>query len=154
AATVVAGDNNKPAPDQRNAAAAPTTDTTPEAKAVAYIEKLGGTVIRDEKQPGRPVIGVRLNGPHVTDTALSRLEDLTTLESIDLGAASITDEGLARLKYNCRLRWLDLSDTPINGAGLIHLRGLTNLEYLNLSWSNLTDEGLLALKPHARLHVL
>src|SRR5262249_8822389 len=39
-------------------------------RATAEIKKLGGTVAIDEKLPGKPVVGVVLEGKEVTDAAL------------------------------------------------------------------------------------
>ena len=47
-----------------------------EASAVNAVEKLGGTVTRDDKLPGKPVIGVNLNNTRVTDAGLKELKDL------------------------------------------------------------------------------
>ena len=42
----------------------------PEAKAVAFVKKLGGLVTRDEKVSGKPVIGVSLAFTRVKDAGL------------------------------------------------------------------------------------
>ena len=49
---------------------APPTENTPEDTedmAVAFVEKLGGKVIRDENQPGKPVVEVDLTARKATD---------------------------------------------------------------------------------------
>ena len=50
-----------------------------EDKAVAFVEKLGGRVTRDEKLPGKPVIGVHLSFNAVTDVGLKELAPLKNL---------------------------------------------------------------------------
>ena len=45
-----------------------------EDQAVAFVEKLGGKVTRDEKAPGRPVIIVNLSFKQVTDAGLKELQ--------------------------------------------------------------------------------
>jgi hypothetical protein len=44
-----------------------------EDKAVAFVEKLGGKVARDEKLPGKPVVRVDLFFSAVTDAGLRQL---------------------------------------------------------------------------------
>src|SRR4051812_23379269 len=81
-------------------------------RAIAAIEKLGGSVTRDEMRPGE-VIEVYLSGPRVTDAALTHLSVLPHLLSLDLSESQITDGGLAHLRGLSRLQWLDLSETRI-----------------------------------------
>src|SRR5205085_10059504 len=50
-----------------------------EASAVKAVENLGGKVTRDDKLPGKPVIGVHLHEIGVTDAALKELADLKQL---------------------------------------------------------------------------
>lgn len=45
-----------------------------EDKAVALVEKLGGTVSRDQKAPGKPVVAVDLSGRKVTDAGVKELK--------------------------------------------------------------------------------
>jgi len=47
---------------------------TPEEKAESAVLKLGGEVTRDEKRPGRPVLGVEMNNPEVTDAGMKDLK--------------------------------------------------------------------------------
>src|SRR5919205_1008897 len=55
-----------------------------EASAVKAIESLGGKVTRDDKLPGKPVIGVNLAGTKVTDAGLKELKDFKQLTSLDV----------------------------------------------------------------------
>ena len=52
-----------------------------EASAVNAVEKLGGKVARDDKLPGKPVIGVNFNANPgvVTDASLKELKDSSNL---------------------------------------------------------------------------
>ncbi len=70
----------------------------PEEKVVNAILKLGGTVERDEKLPGRPVVEVHLEGPKVTDSDLKNLKELKGLQELWLSYTQITDAGLKDLK--------------------------------------------------------
>src|SRR5947209_7412588 len=72
-----------------------------EASAVKAVEKLGGTVTRDDKLPGKPVIGVNLTGTHdtqVTDAGLMELKDLKQLTTLYLNSTKVTGAGLKELK--------------------------------------------------------
>ena len=69
-----------------------------EDKAVAFVEKLGGKVTRDEKAPGKPVITVSLNDTKVTDAGLKELATLKNLTTLDLGFTKVTDAGVKELQ--------------------------------------------------------
>src|SRR5204862_6469332 len=73
-----------------------------EASAVKAVENLGGKVTRDDKLPGKPVIGVNLPATKVTDAGLKELKDLKQLTSLNLsdtdGGGEGADEGLEELK--------------------------------------------------------
>src|SRR5436309_312206 len=81
-----------------------------EASAVKAIENLGGTVTRDDKLPGKPVIGVNFNANPgvVTDAVLKELKDLKQLASLSLRLTKVTDAGLKELKHLKQLTSLDL----------------------------------------------
>ncbi len=53
-------------------------------EAVTEIERLGGSVTRDERLPSRPVISVNLSGTRVTDADLKHVGGLTQLENAGL----------------------------------------------------------------------
>ena len=55
-----------------------------QAKAVAEIEKLGGTVTFDEKSRDKAVVSVDLHCTKVTDAGLGHLKGLTKLQSLNL----------------------------------------------------------------------
>jgi internalin A len=78
-----------------------------EAAALAWVAKQGGTVTRDEKQPGRPVVGVSLRYQNVTDAGLKELAPLKSLQSLDLRFTKVTDAGVAELRKalpKCEIR--------------------------------------------------
>jgi|GEM_PF-2505728 len=75
-----------------------------EDKAVAFVEKLGGTVTRelkalrkDDKALRKPVIEVQLSNTKVTDAGLKELAPLKNLTTLDLGGTNVTDAGLKEL---------------------------------------------------------
>src|SRR5437764_3174833 len=94
-----------------------------EASAVKAVEYLGGKVTRDDKLPGKPVIGVNLAGTQVTDTGLKQLADLRQLATLDLGGnTDVTDAGLAELANRKQLTSLNLTGTQVTPAGVNELQ--------------------------------
>src|SRR5262245_64969312 len=73
------------------------TGRADEAGAVKAIEKLGGQVTRDDKQPGNPIVGVGLNYRKVTDAELKQLKELKSLRRLAIGYTEVTDAGLKEL---------------------------------------------------------
>ena len=61
-------------------------------------EEVRGKVTRDEKLPGKPVIGVHLSfSAAATDVGLKELAPLKNLTSLDLAGTQVTDVGLKEL---------------------------------------------------------
>src|SRR5687768_1222782 len=90
------------------------------------LQAVDGVVVPDERQPGRPIVEVRLVDPyaacppfllfhHVSDHHLVPLRDLKELKTLTIRSDKVTD------------------------AGLIHLKKLTNLERLDLHLEKITD---------------
>jgi hypothetical protein len=115
-------------------------------QAVAAIEKIGGKVEYDPKDPARPVVRVRLNETRVTDKDLEHLRGLTALRRIDLHGTAVTDEGLRHLRGLTKLNRLYLTATKVSDKGLGHLTGLTELEFLDLDRTKVTAEGVEKLR--------
>ena len=60
-------------------------DTSDESEVIEKIELLGGKVTRDDKLPGRPVIGVSFDGSRrFNDKYLHLLKPITGLTTLDL----------------------------------------------------------------------
>ena len=125
-----------------------------EEQAVAAIEKLGGTIGRDEDKPGKPVVVADLQNTKITDAGLAHLKGLKTLAWLSLNGTKVGDAGLVHLKDLKQLEGLNLNDTKVGDAGLVKLRGLKNLEYLSLGGPNVSDVGLAQLKRMKRLRDL
>ena len=121
---------------------APLVTPHAEDKAVAFVEGLKGNVIRDEKLPGKPVIGVNLFGRKVTDAGLKELAGLKNLTTLGLGDTEVTDAGLTELAALTNLTQLSLYGTGVTDAGLKQLAPLKNLTSLDLSGTGVTDAGL------------
>jgi hypothetical protein len=88
-----------------------------EDKAVKFIKKLDGRILRDEKAKDNPIVGV------------------------GLGRTKVTDAGLKHLAGLKQLQLLVLTNTNVTDAGLKHLAGLKQLRFLNLSGTKVTDKG-------------
>src|SRR5207302_796007 len=117
-----------------------------EASAVKAVEKLGGKVTRDDKLPGRPVIGVNLGHPKVTDADLKELKNLKQLTSLNLGDKQVTDAGLKDMQELKQLTTLNLGDTKVTDAGLKELKDLKQLTSLNLAETKVTADAVADLQ--------
>jgi internalin A len=103
-----------------------------EEAAVKAVAKLGGTVERDDKAPGNPVIAVNLTGWKVTNKDLKHLAAFEQLRSLDLNNSWVTDAGLMELARLRRLKDLDLQSTAVTDAGLMEPEGHPQLRTLYL----------------------
>jgi hypothetical protein len=92
-----------------------------EANAIALLEKLGAGILTDEKQAGKPVIAVSLNGCEVTDANLKELAGLKQLQNLGLGNTKVTRAGLKELAALGRLQTLNLSSTQLADEDLREL---------------------------------
>jgi hypothetical protein len=115
-----------------------------EDKAVAFVKKLGGTVTRDEKAPGEPVITAKVR--KVSDAGLKELAALKNLTTLDLWRTSVSDAGLKELAALESLNTLHLGGTKVTDAGMTALTALKNLNSLDLSKTEVTDAGLRELQ--------
>jgi len=133
-----------------------------EGKAIAFVQGFQGVVIRDEAQPGRPVIKVSLGGTGVTDLDLKELAPLTTLTEISLDKTQVTDRTLVVLReikllhaltqaqgpnrnqpsHPEDITILNLNDTKVTDAGLREVARLYNLTSLSMNDTKITDAGL------------
>lgn len=133
--------------------------------AIRAIERLGGHVVPTQGGPSwlRAMTGprvmrvfdhatlVNLSDTRTTDSDLTLLSRLRSVERLNLSDTAVTSAGTAELECLTELKALDLSGTQIRDAGLDDLRGLTSLEYLYLDDTEVTDGGLSALRPLANL---
>jgi hypothetical protein len=126
-------------------AAKPADDA--EDKSIADINKLGGTIERDDKKPGAPVIAVDFSKKEVKDADLKCLQNLGELRSLKLDNSRITDDGLKFVKELKNLRRLTLSFTAISDEGLKHLTSLSHLEFLHVGYcAKVTAQGKALLR--------
>jgi Leucine-rich repeat (LRR) protein len=117
-----------------------------EDKAVNAIEKLNGKITRDQKAKGKPVIGVYLSGPDVTDAGLKHLAGLKRLQNLKLYGTKVTDAGLKELAGLKRLLHLSLYKSEVTDAGLKHLARFKQLKTFNLSKTQVTAKGIAELR--------
>jgi len=109
-----------------------------EAAAVKAIEKLGGKVTRDDKQPGKPAVSVDLDLTKVTDADLKELKELKSLQGLRLGDTKVTDAGLKELKEVKSLQWLELGGLQVTDAGVKELKAaLPGLKIEGAAWTEI-----------------
>src|SRR6476659_4556198 len=92
---------------------APARADEAEDRAAAFVEKLGGGVIRDDNRTGKPVVEVHLPTTDVTDEGLKELAPLKNLSILSLGGTGVTDAGLKELAPHKNLTELNLMDTEV-----------------------------------------
>jgi hypothetical protein len=117
-----------------------------ENQAVKTIEKVGGTVVRDNKVKGRPVWGVVLSFTKVTDADLKGLKDIPGLKTLHLISTKVTDVGLQEVKNIKGLDELNLTSTAVTDAGLGELKELKGLKTLVVQNTKVTAAGVAELQ--------
>jgi hypothetical protein len=85
-------------------------------------------------------------GSSCDDSLLELLQDVTTLEYLDISKSDISDAGLEHISRLRKLETLVLCDTRITDAGLEHLKGLTKLKVLYLRGTQVTKPGVTKLQ--------
>ena len=133
--SLLALQNAKPA-----APAKPGNDA--ESKAIAAIEKSGGSVRPLAQSDDRKEVSFSLQGQAIKDADVAPVAQLPKVAYLHLGKTAITDAGLASLKGLSDLEQLHLEGTKITDNGLVNLKGLKKLTYLNLYNTAITDAGL------------
>jgi hypothetical protein len=96
-------------------------------KGVAYLRKLN-------KLKHLHFNGTSGGGP-ISDTGLSYLTQLHSLEELMICGKDITDAGMSHIAKLDNLKELSLFGCPISNRGLARLTTLKHLEHLNLSYS-------------------
>jgi len=136
-------------PAGRPALADDTEDRASEA-----IQKLGGKVVRDNKDPAQPVVEVDLNGTKATDADLKIMANLSALKTLKLQKTRVTDAGLKSLAPLKGLQTLNLAETRVTDRGLKGLAELEGLQLLDLTRTPVTGRGLKDLAVLAGLQKL
>ena len=81
----------------------------------------------------------------ITDAGLVHLENLTTLQNINLqeaGNGGVTDAGVAALSNLTNLKVLGLHNQPITTRAFEHLRGCKQIQRLYIQMTRINDESL------------
>ena len=103
-----------------------------ESATIQKIELLGGKVARNDKLPGRPVIGVDLESSRrFTNGHLHLLNAFGHLTKLNLRNTRITDEGAIEIGKLTNLTVLSVAETTITDEGLKEigqLKSPTNLQ--------------------------
>jgi hypothetical protein len=131
-------------------------------KAVAHVEKLSGTVKRDERKAGRPAIEVSLCEAAANDDDLKKLAAFRQLQVLDLTRTRTTDRSLKELVGFQQLHpltlllkdlaglkslnRLSLNKTPIDDANVKHLAALGQLNMVDLVRTRVTKQGVAQLQ--------
>jgi Leucine-rich repeat (LRR) protein len=125
-----------------------------EESALTAIKSLGGNVNIDGRRSDRPISGVHLSGPKITNEGLQTLLELKHLSSIQITRAKITDEGVKTLTAIKGLRSLSLFGCPVTDSGLLQLANLPSLESLDVRGTSITNAGLSSLNRVSALRIL
>ena len=123
-------------------------------ESIQELRKLGAEIEVDAKNPERPPVKIRLDGPNVTDRELRHLEGMTELHTLDLFDTQVTDAGLAHITGLTNIKWLDLESPHVTDSGLRKLRGLSKLHTLLLTCHKITKAGVKELErdlPNVRI---
>lgn len=82
---------------------------------------------------------------HTADADLEGLEELRTLQVLDLGYCRISDVTMRRIGRLTHLKYLNLDGTGITDAGLTELKKLKELTQLHLAFTEVSDSGLVTV---------
>ncbi|CAM8985620.1 unnamed protein product [Rhodiola kirilowii] len=74
----------------------------------------------------------------LTAQGVTLLSSLENLSSLDLGGLPVTDQVLSSLQVLKRLQYLDLWGTNISDRGTFILKSFTKLTFLNVAWTKVT----------------
>jgi hypothetical protein len=99
-----------------------------ENKGIPWIEKLGGTMIRDDKAADRPIVSVNLDNTPVTSADLKLIAMLPQLQQLSL-VGPLPVAGLKELAYLKDLRILALC--KITDADLEGIAAMKQLQRLS-----------------------
>jgi hypothetical protein len=123
-------------------ASAPVRADDAEDKAVKFVEKLGGQVFRDNKQPGKPVVHVGLAGAKITAAEMKELAAFKNLATLAMPGATVASGGFKELAPLKNLTKLILYGSPVADEGLKEIATLTSLTELDLRDTKVTDAAM------------
>lgn len=82
------------------------------------------------------------------------LENMLSLESLNVSYTPIGDEGLIELRNHPQLKELNIESCLVTKLGMAHIQHLLNLESLNVSYNSIEDEGIEHLQYLRHLKIL
>lgn len=119
---------------------------------LSFIERIGGKIIRDQKDPEKPVIGVILRDcDQVTDASIANLKSLHNIQMLDIVGTKVTDDGLSFLKNFPQLQMLFIGNSGFTNNGIAYLKNFPNLYSLMIGGSNINDTTLIYIKEISQL---
>lgn len=127
-------------------AASPVVADEAEDRAVAVIERAGGRVVRDESQPGKPVVSVFLSGKTITDEEVKILAAFKELRRLEINdCPKLTDAGIKELSGLGKLTELRMTEfNKITDVGLSALQQLKDVDFYHARF--VSEKGLQQLK--------
>lgn len=114
-------------------------------RAIAYVEKLGGTAFRGKNSDGSSFMRVYLDNTRSTDSDLEALAPLIPDVTKLAVGQSVTDSGLKHLATFAKLTHLEISHTKVTDEGLKHVLALKSLTHLDIRHTPVTKKGLESL---------
>src|SRR5262249_11292963 len=93
-----------------------------EAEVAKALEKAGGEITRNDKQPEKPVVAVILWGPTFKAEVLKDLKQLRSLQKLRIGGPWITHAGVKELKELKKLQLLEIRSPKVTDAALKDLQ--------------------------------
>ena len=103
-----------------------------EEKAILIIQRAGGTITRNEKIEGKPLVRIDARFKPIRDSDLEPLGNLKHLEVLDLTGTKVTDAGIKHLAHHKALHTLSVYQTKISDAGLKDISAFKQLKWLDL----------------------
>jgi hypothetical protein len=93
-----------------------------EAESIKVLEKAKATILRDDQQAAKPVVGVIMWGAGYDAGLLKELKELKTLQKLRIGGPWITDDGVKELRDIKTLQMLEICSPKVSDAALKDLQ--------------------------------
>ncbi len=114
----------------------------PTEKIVQEVERRGGKVVRDLKDPAHPIVEIDWSDSQLFDSDLALLRGLASLKRLDLshGFNEFTEQGGKDLETLVNLEKFDFTQNFGRTSQLVlHLRSLKHLKSLDMAGTNDTN---------------
>jgi hypothetical protein len=93
-----------------------------EAASVKVLEQAKATLLRDDQNPEKRVVGVIMWGPGYDGKLLKELKELKGLQKLRIGGPWITDDGVKELRELKNLQLLEIRSPKVSDAALKDLQ--------------------------------